>query len=521
MSTSTVYVIKNDGTVVYTKYASINAAVTAQGTNKVTLVVPSPENLAANLIIPSTITLKIPYGGYIAKASTYTLAINGPFEAGIYRVFSGFASGDVTFGTGSVKEVYPEWWRDNTTPGTTDMTVAIQSAIAASTGSPIILSNTDYMTSTEILIDTDGTHIKGSGVNTTRILFKPLAGATCINLYKSTGLLSEVTIKDLKLVTEDAYGDFTKIGISLRNVSRVTLDNIGISGWFGNDLSIGLQTKGRELTTLRNIYIYADIPVSIENNPDYTTIDCDHFHFENTYLVAAANTGSVIKIESGIYISNLLVDGYNAWIPLGDGHGIEWNDTSSGVLTSNNLTFKNIRFEQTNAPTKYCFYFERTGTSRIQFIHFENILAGADNTKGWYIRNGLNIVLKDCYYVNALNNEGFNVDADTYHITFLNCFWANGTTATMTGQYPLFALWGYGGALPINGFYSSIYDINSQLGVYTQNIYPAVDNTYYLGRNNDDSPLAWKGVILKDTTNGKYYRIEVISGVVTATDLTD
>jgi len=55
----------------------------------------------------------------------------------------------------------------------------------------------------------------------------------------------------------------------------------------------------------------------------------------------------------------------------------------------------------------------------------------------------------------------------------------------------------------------------------TGNIYPAADNTYYLGKNDDDSPFAWKGVILKDTTNGKYYRIEVINGVVTPTDLTD
>lgn len=53
------------------------------------------------------------------------------------------------------------------------------------------------------------------------------------------------------------------------------------------------------------------------------------------------------------------------------------------------------------------------------------------------------------------------------------------------------------------------------------NIYPITDNTYYVGKNDDDTPLAWKGVILKDTTDGKYYRIEVISGTVTATDLTD
>lgn len=55
----------------------------------------------------------------------------------------------------------------------------------------------------------------------------------------------------------------------------------------------------------------------------------------------------------------------------------------------------------------------------------------------------------------------------------------------------------------------------------TSSLEPATDDTYYLGRNDDDTPKAWKGVILKDTTNGKYYRIEVISGVLTATDLTD
>ncbi len=53
------------------------------------------------------------------------------------------------------------------------------------------------------------------------------------------------------------------------------------------------------------------------------------------------------------------------------------------------------------------------------------------------------------------------------------------------------------------------------------NIEPDTDDAYYIGKNDDDSPKAFKGLILKDTTNGKYYRIEVISGVLTATDLTD
>ena len=55
----------------------------------------------------------------------------------------------------------------------------------------------------------------------------------------------------------------------------------------------------------------------------------------------------------------------------------------------------------------------------------------------------------------------------------------------------------------------------------TDSLYPTTDDAQYLGKNDDDTPFAWKGVILKDTTNGKYYRIEVINSVVTATDLTD
>lgn len=56
---------------------------------------------------------------------------------------------------------------------------------------------------------------------------------------------------------------------------------------------------------------------------------------------------------------------------------------------------------------------------------------------------------------------------------------------------------------------------------FNNDIYPAADDTYYLGKNDDDTPFAWKGVVLKDTTDGKYYRIEVINGTITATDLTD
>jgi len=53
----------------------------------------------------------------------YKLTINGPFKAGLYQVFSG--DGKVA----GLKKACPEWWKENTTPGTTDMTTAIHTAI--------------------------------------------------------------------------------------------------------------------------------------------------------------------------------------------------------------------------------------------------------------------------------------------------------------------------------------------------------------------------------------------------------
>jgi hypothetical protein len=56
----------------------------------------------------------------------------------------------------------------------------------------------------------------------------------------------------------------------------------------------------------------------------------------------------------------------------------------------------------------------------------------------------------------------------------------------------------------------------------TKNIYPVTDDTYYLGKNDDDTPFAWKGLILKDQGGtGKYYRLEIVDNTLVITDLTD
>lgn len=53
------------------------------------------------------------------------------------------------------------------------------------------------------------------------------------------------------------------------------------------------------------------------------------------------------------------------------------------------------------------------------------------------------------------------------------------------------------------------------------NVIPKTDNTYYIGKNDDDTPAAFKGVVLKDQTDGKYYRIELNNGAISIVDLSD
>ncbi|MDD5170665.1 MAG: hypothetical protein PHN75_17755, partial [Syntrophales bacterium] len=123
------------------EYASINAAVTAIGATKATLIVSNDQTLAANLTIPSTLTLKILSGGSITKASTYTLTVNGSFEAGVYKVFYGFSAGDIT----GLREPKPEWWG---AVNDADCTTAITCAAQASPGGRLPLPPfTSYISS--------------------------------------------------------------------------------------------------------------------------------------------------------------------------------------------------------------------------------------------------------------------------------------------------------------------------------------------------------------------------------------
>jgi hypothetical protein len=54
---------------------------------------------------------------------------------------------------------------------------------------------------------------------------------------------------------------------------------------------------------------------------------------------------------------------------------------------------------------------------------------------------------------------------------------------------------------------------------YAKAILPISENTYYLGNPSDAAPICWKGIMLHDQTNGKHWKLTMVGGVLTTTEV--
>jgi hypothetical protein len=121
---------------------NFSADIDAIGSSEETLIIHNQQNVTADKTVPSNITLKFQQGGSLSISSGKTVTINGHTEAGLYQIFYG--SGTVVFGSGSVKEVYPQWWGakgDDATDDTAAIQAAVNACLADSTR-PLVLKIT-------------------------------------------------------------------------------------------------------------------------------------------------------------------------------------------------------------------------------------------------------------------------------------------------------------------------------------------------------------------------------------------
>ena len=121
-------------------YASLASAITTIGSTPVTLIVDQSTAVSAGTSFPATMTVKMIYPGKFTRASSYALTFNGGFEPHNGQCFAG--SGLVTFASGSVKYVNPNWWGADPS-GVADSTSAIQSALNTARLSGVNVEMTD------------------------------------------------------------------------------------------------------------------------------------------------------------------------------------------------------------------------------------------------------------------------------------------------------------------------------------------------------------------------------------------
>lgn len=316
--------------------------------------------------------------------------------------------------------------------GSHDDSAAIQAAIDSLGTSPgdINFPSGTFKIITGLTISNHRQHLIGCGPQATILSYAPTEAGTAIKFYKSGAALVQPSIKGIGLQSSDTY-DFTKIGIETRNVEEMVIENVAINPWTGNSLSVGFKSGGKHMIKANNLSISADIPIKISDNPD-SVVDCDHYNFHNTYLIAGVS--HCVTVDSGVLLYNLSFTGYQAWAPAA-GSGFYWNDTTAAGA-ANSIKFENVRIEQETDDTKYLYYIVHSqGIYGVQWIN----CYGGTTAKGWYLRNVYHPTWINTVYTNAATptpNEALNVNSTVKPLVFINAYWAASTTVTMTDQFP-------------------------------------------------------------------------------------
>ena len=349
--------------------------------------------------------------------------------------------------------------------GSHDDTSAISAAIASiSNGGRIYASAGTYKITSSLSINKDSLTIFGDGNRATIFAFYPASpGLKLFNIYcaSSCGAGGNPYIEDVHFENfEVRLGSTTNQAIAFfeRNGTNISWYNVFIESW--NDvsaLSIGLETQGREYLQFNHLRINADIPWSLERNPDYPTQveDCDFCTVTNSALAATVVGGGgstsqpVIRIADGAALSRDLFE--NIDLAFGS-YGIYWADTTA-VATSFNITLHNIAWEQATAPTGYMLYFNHTGSSWINNLEMETL--SGESTNSLYLRRIRGATLRDSTLGGTVSLDV----ADNVYIQFLGVNTILGTdNSTILANIP-----SCGGAFNMRGMTRTVTNSDTQV----------------------------------------------------------
>ena len=449
--------------------AAIDVALTAIGlTNKVTLLLrPGTWVIGSNVdwSTYTNVTFKS-FPGTLLSHSTYTINIPN-IDAGLYQLFNG--TGAVTL-SGSSKESYPEWFATNTTPGTTDMTTAIQSAIdsVSITGGTVRLSRSSYAISSTLYLSKtlSGTNfvtvnLVGSGQNVSYITHKTGSTGVMIwlgnytqnvptNYYQSqfaeignltlipcSGTTYAMRLRECyspkihDLYINYSTGGSAITGIWAEAVVEAVFDHI--------DINLG-DTAGSSLCWKIGQSRYLDD--SLDANPIQSTssiVKNGYFHYANKGAIIYANQWNFYscKWETLVYgvwvvtgFSNTFRDGYyenianNAFYiygtdmtSAGGNHLIE-----GGFANRYSIGTPTVQLAGDTAASTFC-QISNTGRVTIRNVQIEN----STSIYGTLSASNTNIDAFIDAYPNCLTNPNIRYDLTYYRLVTPTLTTTNGT----------------------------------------------------------------------------------------------
>jgi hypothetical protein len=277
-----------------------------------------------------------------------------------------------------------------------------------------------YRITNTINITRDRINLLGGGKHVSIIRFDPKVPAVCIQFGRGKECLFQSSIKGFAF---EGASNVQKIAIRGTDTSELVIENIVTYPWSGAG-TIGIQLRGRDFTRVHDVSITADLPLSIEDNPN-DTIDCDHAHFSDCYFLPGKNSPS-IRVANGLHLTNVTFDGFQAWV--GGSGGFYWNDTTTTGV-SLDVYFQNVRHEQSTNPQSYMFSIRMNNA--LYGLTMRNINMPPDN-RGIYLR-GCKRVMMDSIMYHGNKEEALNLDGTCDEIFMQNCFFQAGSTASMSG----------------------------------------------------------------------------------------
>ena len=254
-----------------------------------TLLVAAAVSLNANTTIGVSISLLVLQSGVIS-ANGFTLTINGPPVGNpMHQWLSGFAAGDVTFGTGVMDKVFLKWFYS----GSGSYSTALNSAIKAlGTGGGIIRATAGtYQFDVGVVAGTAKFLLEGDGVDVT--IFQKTANIDLLSVGSGGTYLS------IENITFDG-NNYTGKCLYLSSPNYMKLDKLMFKNNGGTGTTnAALYLNSATVTEIGTLYFR-------ENNRD--------FHFESIHamyaqMIEVANSKSVInEIGSASLVSEIHIE---------------------------------------------------------------------------------------------------------------------------------------------------------------------------------------------------------------------